>query len=91
MNEFAFSDQIKILIIFAGLTTGSEQGRIYSTRWLGVLARLGVPNIAVYGVELLVRQLMDESLVVASTALNILDEVGSVELDSFKAEDCLRI
>jgi len=62
-------------LLVKGLTTGSEQGRIYSTRWLGVLARLGVPNIAVYGVELLVRQLMDESLVVASTALNILDEV----------------
>ena len=48
-----------------------------------------MPNIAVYGVELLVRQLMDESLMVASTALNILDEVGSVELDSFKTEDWL--
>ena len=41
-----------------------------------MLARLGVPHIAVYGVELLVRQLLDESITVASTALEILDEVS---------------
>ena len=34
-----------------------------------LLSRLGQTNIAVYGVELLVRQVMDESLAVASTAL----------------------
>ena len=62
-------------ILVKGLRESSEQGRVYSTRWLGVLARLSVPNIAVYGVELLVKQLMDESISVSSTALNILDEV----------------
>ena len=40
-----------------------------------VLARMGASSIAVYGVELLVRQLRDHSLTVASTALTILDEV----------------
>ena len=64
-----------LYFLFSGLTSGTELGRIYSTKWVGVLARLGVPHIAVYGVELLVRQLMDSSLTVASTALNILDEV----------------
>ena len=34
-----------------------------------LVSRLGQTNIAVYGVELLVRQVMDESLAVASTAL----------------------
>ena len=34
-----------------------------------LLSRLGQTNIAVYGVELLVKQVMDESLAVASTAL----------------------
>ena len=36
---------------------------------------MGASSIAVYGVELLVRQLRDHSLTVASTALTILDEV----------------
>ena len=40
-----------------------------------MLARMGASSIAVYGVELLVRQLRDHSLTVASTALTILDEV----------------
>ena len=35
-------------LLVKGLTGVSEAGRVYSTRWLGVLARLGVPNIAVY-------------------------------------------
>ena len=35
-------------LLVKGLTGVSEMGRVYSTRWLGVLARLGVPNIAVY-------------------------------------------
>ena len=48
---------------------------MYATRWLRVLARMGASSIAVYGVELLVRQLRDHSLTVASTALTILDEV----------------
>ena len=63
-------------LLMKGLTGVTEVGRAYSTRWLGVLARLGVPHIAVYGVELLVRQLLDESITVASTALEILDEVS---------------
>jgi len=62
-------------LLTKALTTAPETGRVYSTRWLGVLARVGVPSIAVYGVELLVKQLKDESLTVASTALTILDEV----------------
>ena len=79
-------------LLVRGLTGVTEAGRVYTTSWLGVLARLGVPNIAVYvknvrvmfvifpcvryGVELLVKQLLDESLTVASTALDILDEVS---------------
>ena len=35
-------------LLVKGLTGVSEMGRVYSTRWLGVLARLVVPNIAVY-------------------------------------------
>ena len=62
-------------LLVKALTVSSEQGRVYSTRWVGVLARMGVPSISVYGVELLVKQLADESLTVASTALAILDEV----------------
>jgi len=62
-------------LLTKALTGAPESGRVYSTRWLGVLARVGVPSIAVYGVELLVKQLKDESLMVASTALTILDEV----------------
>ena len=62
-------------LLSKALTGAPEAGRVYSTRWLGVLARVGVPSIAVYGVELLVKQLKDESLTVASTALTILDEV----------------
>ena len=62
-------------LLVKALTVSSEQGRVYSTRWVGVLARMGVPSISVYGVELLVRQLADSSLTVASTALSILDEV----------------
>ena len=62
-------------LLVKALTSSSEQGRVYATRWVGVLSRMGVPSIAVYGVELLVRQLADQSLTVASTALNILDEV----------------
>ena len=86
-------------LLVKGLTGVTEAGRVYTTRWLGVLARLGVPNIAVYvknvrevfifsnvlcvryGVELLVRQLLDESLTVASTALDILDEVSKLKQD----------
>ena len=68
-------------LLVKGLTGVTEAGRVYTTRWLGVLARLGVPNIAVYGVELLVRQLLDESLTVASTALDILDEVSKHKQD----------
>ena len=62
-------------LLVKALTNSPEQGRVYATRWVGVLCRMGVPSIAVYGVELLVRQLADQSLTVASTALNILDEV----------------
>jgi len=62
-------------LLSKALTGSPEAGRVYSTRWLGVLARVGVPSIAVYGVELLVKQLKDDSLTVASTALTILDEV----------------
>jgi len=62
-------------LLTKALTGAPESGRVYATRWLGVLARVGVPSIAVYGVELLVKQLKDESLTVASTALTILDEV----------------
>ena len=36
---------------------------------------MGAASICVYGVELLVKQLKDSSLTVASTALSILDEV----------------
>ena len=39
-----------------------------------------------YGVELLVKQLLDESLTVASTALDILDEV-SQSMDCIFVED----
>ena len=38
-----------------------------------------------YGVELLVKQLLDESLTVASTALDILDEVSLSKKDSIFA------
>jgi len=62
-------------LLTKALTAAPEYGRVYATRWVGVLARVGVPSIAVYGVELLVKQLKDESLTVASTALTILDEV----------------
>ena len=41
-----------------------------STHWLGVLASLNVPHIAVYGMELLVKQLTNDSLSMVSTALN---------------------
>jgi len=62
-------------LLTKALTAAPEIGRMYATKWLGVLARVGVPSISVYGVELLVKQLKDESLMVASTALTILDEV----------------
>ena len=39
-----------------------------------------------YGVELLVKQLLDESLTVASTALDILDEV-SLSMNCIFVED----
>ena len=45
-------------------------GGWYSTHWLGVLASLNVPHIAVYGMELLVKQLTNDSLSMVSTALN---------------------
>ena len=35
-------------LLVRGLTQVTEAGRVYTTSWLGVLARLGVPNIAVY-------------------------------------------
>ena len=62
-------------LLSRALTTAPESGRLYATQWLLVLARAGAPSIAVYGVELLVRQLQDESLTVATAALDILDEV----------------
>ena len=62
-------------LLTKALTAAPEGGRVYATRWLRVLARMGASSIAVYGVELLVRQLRDHSLPVASTALTILDEV----------------
>ena len=62
-------------LLTKALTAAPEGGRVYATRWLRVLARMGASSIAVYGVELLVRQLRDHSLTVASTALTILDEV----------------
>ena len=62
-------------LLTKALTAAPESGRVYATRWLRVLARMGAASIAVYGVELLVRQLRDPSLTVASAALNILDEV----------------
>ena len=88
--DYSTEDTRQLLV--RALTQATEPGRVYATRWLGVLARytqiikvsknirgphhnmllvsrLGQTNIAVYGVELLVRQVMDESLAVASTAL----------------------
>ena len=49
-------------LLSRALTGPSEAGRIYTLRWLGVLARIGAPSFAQYGVELVVEQLKDPSL-----------------------------
>ena len=53
------------------LSGSSEAGRIYTVRWLGVLARMGAPSFAQYGVELLVEQLKDPALQVGRGCLLI--------------------
>ena len=73
--DYRTSDWGSRLLLTKALTSTPESGRLYSTRWLGVLARARAPSFAMYGVELLVEQLRDKSPQVAHTALNILDEV----------------
>lgn len=55
------------LLLTKALSGSSEGGRIYTIKWLGILARIGAPSFAQYGVELLVEQLKDESLQVVRT------------------------
>jgi len=63
------------LMLTRALSGSSEAGRIYTVRWLGVLARMGAPSFAQYGVELLVEQLKDPALQVAVSSLSVLEEV----------------
>lgn len=39
----------------------NETGRLYATRLIGVLIRCRTPNIAQWGIDLLVNQLFDKS------------------------------
>jgi len=73
--DYRTSDWGSRLLLTKALQSSMEAGRLYSTRWLGVLARARAPSFAMYGVEMLVEQLKDKSMQVACTALNILDEV----------------
>lgn len=55
------------MLLSKALSGTSEAGRIYTIKWLRVLARIGAPSFAQYGVELLVEQLQGESLKVSMT------------------------
>ena len=53
------------VILSKALSGHSEAGRLYTIRWLGVLARMGFPSFSQFGIELLVEQLKDNSLQVS--------------------------
>ena len=53
------------------LSGNSEAGRLYTIRWLRVLARIRATNFAQYGIELLVDQLRDNSMQVNWTLILI--------------------
>jgi hypothetical protein len=59
------------LILNKALSQSPEAGKLYSVRWLGVLARIRAPSFAQYGVEFLVEQLRDPSLQVMPFITNI--------------------
>ncbi|XP_075590816.1 LOW QUALITY PROTEIN: rapamycin-insensitive companion of Tor [Dermatophagoides farinae] len=56
------------------LTSSNESSRIYSTKLLRLLLRMGVTDFAQWGIDLLINQLYDQSSVICLEALDILDE-----------------
>lgn len=56
------------------LTCRQESSRLYATQFLLVLLRAGLPSFERWGVEMLVKQLFDQSKAVSLAALNIAHE-----------------
>ncbi|KAF7494820.1 Rapamycin-insensitive companion of mTOR [Sarcoptes scabiei] len=59
------------------LTSPIESSRIYATKFMRVLLRLGVPDFSKWGVEFLITQLYDQSSAISHESLHILDEACS--------------
>ncbi|XP_028296806.1 rapamycin-insensitive companion of mTOR-like isoform X3 [Gouania willdenowi] len=58
------------------LTAASDGSRLYATKHLRVLLRVGVEFFSNWGIELLVTQLHDRCMTVSMEALDILDEAS---------------
>ncbi|GAB1606230.1 rapamycin-insensitive companion of mTOR-like, partial [Argonauta hians] len=67
------------VILSKALVSTSENGRLYSTKFLRVLLRTQMPMFRSWGMEVLVTQLYDPSNVVAMAALNLIDEACEVQ------------
>ena len=61
-------------IILLALTEGTDACRLYATRFLGVLVRCRTANVAQWGIKLLVDKLFDDSELIATAAVDILDD-----------------
>lgn len=58
----------------------NENSRLYSTQFLLVLLRAGLPKFNAWGIKLLAQQLNDNARMVRLTALNILHEAVEVQM-----------
>ena len=72
--DYTCEDWLSRTLLSKALSEGTEACRLYATRFLGVLVRSRTANVSHWGIQLLVSKLFDESEMIASAAVDILDD-----------------
>lgn len=74
ISSLNYGEEFSRRVLSSALNSSNEGIRVYSTQFLRVLVRLKPFEFSKWGIEFLVKQLGDESILISNIALNILEE-----------------
>jgi hypothetical protein len=74
LSSLSYREEACRRILASALTCSFQSSRLYATQFFRLLLRAKLPDLSKWGVELLVKQLGDESPSVKLAALDILEE-----------------